>query len=603
MTESRKKMKLVMFRVYNYRNIHDSGPIDVNDITAFVGQNEAGKSNLFEALYRINPFDASSEYNIEEDWPVDKWGEKDEEALVCEAHFKLSKDEIESLINHASNGESEETETPSEIPIPENITLVAKRWYDQGTDYSVTEELEGKIDENSVNQWAKNNVPKFVYIHDYEMSGSQMELNTLQQRKNSVTWDNLSPDEQTMITVLDLANIDLDDFVSKGSTPEGRTTRSFDKRSASKYLTQQFQELWRQRNVQFDIEIDATTLNIFVEDVAIGMPVRLNRRSTGFRWYVAFAWKFTHASQGQFEDCILLLEEPGIHLHYSAQLDLLKVFDRLKDTNTILYTTHLASMVDLGYPERVRIVEFINKKSTVKAGVVSSQKDAMAVIEMSLGLTGNMSSLLGHRKTLIVEGGDDALIINKLAGVLRTSGKDSLSESIYIWPAKGASKIPMYAAFAIGQKWHAGVLLDSDEAGNKAKEKIKELYLKDLSEQEAKLFRVMMIGNAAGIKKTDAAIEELFPDEFYIELVNEAYRISIKPEDLPEDGSDMITKRVEAVLKRDHGKSSLDKGRVTSVLLKRFDTWQTTKDLPKGTATKAGKLFKTINSAFEETIK
>lgn len=25
----------------------------INDITAFVGQNEAGKSNLFEALYRI----------------------------------------------------------------------------------------------------------------------------------------------------------------------------------------------------------------------------------------------------------------------------------------------------------------------------------------------------------------------------------------------------------------------------------------------------------------------------------------------------------------------------------------------------------------------
>jgi AAA15 family ATPase/GTPase len=44
-------MQLKFFKVTKYRNIEDSGWIDVNDITAFVGQNEAGKSNLFEALY------------------------------------------------------------------------------------------------------------------------------------------------------------------------------------------------------------------------------------------------------------------------------------------------------------------------------------------------------------------------------------------------------------------------------------------------------------------------------------------------------------------------------------------------------------------------
>ena len=48
-------MKLVQFSVQNYRNILDSGPIDVGNVTAFVGQNEAGKSNLFEALHCLNP--------------------------------------------------------------------------------------------------------------------------------------------------------------------------------------------------------------------------------------------------------------------------------------------------------------------------------------------------------------------------------------------------------------------------------------------------------------------------------------------------------------------------------------------------------------------
>lgn len=124
------------------------------------------------------------------------------------------------------------------------------------------------------------------------------------------------------------------------------------------------------------------------------MPVRLHRRSSGFRWHVSFAWKFTHASKGQYQGCILLLEEPGIHLHYSGQRDLLEVFQRLSGANSILYTTHLASMVDPAFPERVRIVETKGHHSTVKRGVVSSQRAPMAVIELSLGLTGDMSGLL-----------------------------------------------------------------------------------------------------------------------------------------------------------------------------------------------------------------
>lgn len=69
-------MKFSWFRVFNYRNIHDSNQIDVDKITAFVGQNESGKSNLFEALYRLNPYDTRAQYNLDEDWPADKWGEK-----------------------------------------------------------------------------------------------------------------------------------------------------------------------------------------------------------------------------------------------------------------------------------------------------------------------------------------------------------------------------------------------------------------------------------------------------------------------------------------------------------------------------------------------
>ena len=115
-----------------------------------------------------------------------------------------------------------------------------------------------------------------------------------------------------------------------------------------------------------------------------------------------------------------------------------------------------------------------------------------------------------------------------------------------------------------------------------AKKKIDELVLKDLAVDQKAKFRVLMLGNAAGIKKTDAAIEDLFDDQFYIDCGNAAFGILIKELELPVDGSDMITKRVEEVLVRRYGHKELDKRRVTSEILRRFDEWKKLDDLPKG---------------------
>jgi hypothetical protein len=395
-----------------------------------------------------------------------------------------------------------------------------------------------------------------------------------------------------------LAEIDLVVFVKKGGTAEGRTLRQFDKRQASAYLTQQFQKLWRQKKVKFDIEVDGPTLNIFAEDEAIGFPVRLNRRSTGFRWYVSFAWKFTHASEGDFKNCTLLLEEPGVHLHHSGQRDLLDVFEDLSENNTVMYTTHLSSMVDQANPERVRIIETDRDHHLkVTHGVVSSQSAPMAVIESSLGLTPDLSGMLGNRKVLIVEGGTDALILSKLSGLLTKEGKVGLSDHIYLWVAETSTKTPMYAAFAIGQRWHAGVLLDTDDAGHKAYTKIKDMNLKDYAEEIGREFQVLMLGNSSGVTKTDVAIEDLFPDEWFLGCVNRAYGLAIKLEDLPPDGSTLISKRVETAMKQRQGRD-LKKKDVLKEMLKDFDGWTKISDLPNGTATNAERLFKKINAAF-----
>ncbi len=49
------KLTAKRFRVFNYRNIDDSGWIPLERVTAFVGRNEAGKTALLKALHKFHP--------------------------------------------------------------------------------------------------------------------------------------------------------------------------------------------------------------------------------------------------------------------------------------------------------------------------------------------------------------------------------------------------------------------------------------------------------------------------------------------------------------------------------------------------------------------
>ena len=61
-------MKLKRFRVTSFRSIEDSGWIDCDNVTTLVGVNEAGKSNLLLALWKLNPV-KGGEINPKSDLP------------------------------------------------------------------------------------------------------------------------------------------------------------------------------------------------------------------------------------------------------------------------------------------------------------------------------------------------------------------------------------------------------------------------------------------------------------------------------------------------------------------------------------------------------
>ncbi len=48
-------MKLKTVEAFEFKSIRGSNPFEVGEITCLVGKNEAGKTAVLKALYRLNP--------------------------------------------------------------------------------------------------------------------------------------------------------------------------------------------------------------------------------------------------------------------------------------------------------------------------------------------------------------------------------------------------------------------------------------------------------------------------------------------------------------------------------------------------------------------
>ncbi|MEJ0023992.1 MAG: hypothetical protein WDN76_11565 [Alphaproteobacteria bacterium] len=177
--------------------------------------------------------------------------------------------------------------------------------------------------------------------------GNQVELDQLANKLKNQGWAALTPAEQTIKIILDLAKIDIDDFLKKAGSAEGRRCERSTKKSASAYLTRKFQALWEQKKVDFDIEIDGPTLNILVKDQGLHMP-RAAEPAIDWVSLVCRLCLALHATQLQAtskERCSCLKSQEFIFTprHRRTCCDCSKLY--LKPTRSFTRRTYLRSWI------------------------------------------------------------------------------------------------------------------------------------------------------------------------------------------------------------------------------------------------------------------
>jgi hypothetical protein len=311
----------------------------------------------------------------------------------------------------------------------------------------------------------------------------------------------------------------------------------------SSLLTQRVKANWKQnQHLKLKVYTESVPvpqrqpdrfLQFRVEDTRHDFSSRLDRRSTGFQWFVSFI-----ASFFEFEKekrIILLLDEPGLSLHARAQMDLLDAIDKhLTTGRQVIYTTHSPFMIRTESLHRVRIVEDQGpeKGSTVtnEAGV-TKDPDTLFPLQAALGYDVAQNLFIGSHNILL-EGVSDLIYLSVLSSHLNSLGRPSLPEIARLLPAGGATDISTFIAL-LGGKLKVVVLLD----GKAQRQRIDKAIAQGRLESQ----HVLSVDQFCPVKGGD--IEDLFEPSEYLDLYNGTFNKAHQLTDLT--GTDRIIKRLE----------------------------------------------------------
>lgn len=609
-------MRLKTVTITEFKAIRDSGTFDTGDVTCLVGKNEAGKTALLQALYRLNPvvpehtkFDVNDDYprSDVEDYRQDIENGNREPATVVTADFELGDEEVAAVEREVGRGVLQSrlvqlkrgyydtlhftlhlnegvavkhliatAELPPEArklaegqpslrELEVHLGTMAQEQERAHREASAAaeaivdpqEQAKAKDDADRLREsaaakqlrvslaaytkeglprhiWEKHlraHLPKFLYFDEFYQMEGQLNVQKLKERQRS---GSLLDSDRPMLGLIDLARLDLDQLLAASNTQELLNKLE----GASVHLSKQILKYWSQNKhirVTFDLRQalkddpegmrDGMNLWGLVHDTAHLATTRLGTRSRGFIWFFSFlAWFSQQRKLGQ--PLILLLDEPGLFLHASAQADLLNYIEaELKPHHQVIYTTHSPFMVAPAKFDRVRIVRDRSMESDdALPGDQQGTKVSVDVLEADAGSLFPLQGALGYDiaqslfvgpNSLVIEGVSDLLYIQSMNEVLRSRGRVALDSSWTLTPVGGADKVPTFVALLGAQKkLRIATLIDLQK---KDEQQIENLFKKKL------LLRSSVRTFAEFAGKPEADIEDMFDPGFYLELVNAEY--------------------------------------------------------------------------------
>ncbi len=210
-------------------------------------------------------------------------------------------------------------------------------------------------------------------------------------------------------------------------------------------------------------------------------------RSDGLKWYLTFLINF-RAQSRSIKNYILLIDEPGLHLHPRGQKDTLQELKTLneKHKNQIIYSTHQTFLINKNKPESVRIIErkldktgsraknpfFASKVSEIlnlKENILTDK-----LLREALGFSVSDISPI-NEKNILVEGVFDREVLQIINRIYRVVDLNDTS----IIACGGAPNIARHTSLYKANGLKIVCLYDSDHSGQTAMKNNKDAKTKE----------------------------------------------------------------------------------------------------------------------------
>jgi predicted ATP-dependent endonuclease of OLD family len=168
---------------------------------------------------------------------------------------------------------------------------------------------------------------------------------------------------------------------------------------------------------------------------------------------------------------ILLIDEAEVHLHYSAQSDLVIEFEKQKIANSIIYTTHSAGCLPSDLGTGIRVVEpIIEGKNDTGISKLNNSiwQNSGGFSPLLLAMGANIIAFTLARKAIIAEGPSETILLPRL--LREVTNLDYLDFQV----APGIASISKADAKSFELEAAKVVyLIDGDNGGNENRKKLR----------------------------------------------------------------------------------------------------------------------------------
>lgn len=567
-------IKLKRVTVNKYKSIQQTQIVEIDPaITTVVGMNESGKTSFLEAIAKTNYFnnDPVFKFDKTQDYPRNElidFENTSEDCEVIKCDYEISQELLKQIENDIGKGVFTVKEFSSSCYYKQNkqtfsgISADLKKYLEMKVEgYTLSEATKAKITnstslaeiakieaaggddelatfkaeikkiiENAYPDWANNldgyiakkwinpKIPKYWYFDDYYPLPGKININKLHKEPPATEKD------KTSKALFELARIKPEDILNS-------TEKDYEKyiallEASSNKITKEIFRYWStNKNLDIEFRIQDMILNgqpqkfldIRVKSQRHKISLPLDRRSKGFNWFFSFIIWFSKIQADKNSDYILLLDEPGLNLHASAQADLLRFIEDLSKKYQIIYTTHSPFMVESDHLYRVRTCLETEEGTIISDTIQEKDPNTLFPLQAALGYD-IAQNLFVSKNNLLVEGPADLIYLTVLSNILETENRTFLKENITIAPVGGLDKVTTFISLLRGSKLNVVCLLDTF-TDQKGKQKVEDLIrYKIIKEKNIRFFNEFANNGA----KT-ADIEDLFAKDEYLKLFNEAF--------------------------------------------------------------------------------